>query len=236
MNDNLSNLDLINNDFSLNDKQILLLDNLIDSTLETNKYFNLTSINNRDEFIDKMIIDSLLVNKYFNFDNLTVLDVGTGAGFPGLPLAISNPNAAFDLLDSTKKKIDFINNFISTNKLDNVSAICARIEDYAHGRKRESYDVIIARAVSSLNMLVELVIPLLKINGIFIAFKSLRYEEEIKESTVALKKLNAQIIDIKEDLLPQSREKRVFIFIKKIKPSSSKYPRSYSLIKKNPLK
>lgn len=93
-----------------------------------------------------------------------------------------------------------------------------------------------ARAVSSLNVLIELVVPLLKVNGIFIAFKSVRYEEEIKEAQLALDKLNAEIIDIKEDYLPFSGEKRVFIFIKKIMKSPMKYPRSYSLIKKNPLK
>lgn len=236
MNDNLLKNCLVETGFSLPDNQILLLNNLIDSTLETNKCFNLTSITNRDEFIDKMIIDSLFINKYFNFDNLSVLDVGTGAGFPGLPLAIVNPNTRFDLLDSTKKKIDYINNFNFDNKLDNVHGICARIEDYAHSENRNSYDIVIARAVSSLNILIELVIPLLKVGGIFIAFKSIRYEEEINEAQVALRKLNAEIIDVKDDILPLSKEKRVFIFIKKVKESPSKFPRSYSLIKKNPLK
>ena len=236
MSDNLLDTYLTKSGFSFSDKNILLLNNLLESTLETNKCFNLTSITDKDDFIEKMIIDSLLINKFFNFENLTILDVGTGAGFPGLPLAITNPNAKFDLLDSTKKKIDYLNNFINRNRLDNVKGLCSRIEDYAHSENRECYDVILARAVSSLNILIELVVPLLKVDGIFIAFKSVRYEEEIKEAQVALEKLNAKIIDIKEDYLPLSKEKRVFIFVKKIKKTPLKYPRSYSLIKKTPLK
>lgn len=209
------------------------LEELMNVTLDINEKFNLTAIKNREDFYELMLYDSLVPLKYFNFEDKEVLDVGTGAGFPGLPLAISS-KGRFTLLDSTKKKVDHINNYIANLHLNNAYAICYRIEEFGQN-KRDMFDYVIARAVAPLNILLELCLPVLSVGGTFIAMKGSNAIEEINLSKNALNKLGAEVISIYEDELPLKKEKRTIIRIIKKNPTPKKYPRLYSEIKKKPL-
>lgn len=224
-------LELYLKEFNISD--VSKLETLALETLKANELFNLTAIKDINDFRELMIYDSLLPLKYFSFDNKNIIDIGTGAGFPGLPLAIST-KGNFTLLDSTSKKINHINEVAKKLDLNNVKAISARAEEYARKHINE-YDYAIARAVSSLPILIELALPLLKVGGYLIAMKSNKSEEEIALSKRALKELNAEIIDVYNDQLPISKENRTLIVIKKIKSSPKKYPRSYSEIKSKTL-
>ena len=217
----------------LNDKQFYLLEELLSFTLEENQKFNLTGIKDENEFRKLMLFDSLIPLKYVDFAGKNVLDLGSGAGFPGLPLAICS-NGNYTLLDSTKKKVDHIVRFANEHKLDNVTGISARAEDFAI-KNKEKYDVVISRAVASLNILLELSIPLLKVGGYMYALKGDRADEEILEAKNALKKLGAVIEETKVDYLDGENDKRVLLIIKKISKTNNKYPRSYSEIKSKPL-
>ena len=209
------------------------LESLMRDTLLTNEKFNVTAITDEDKFRELMLYDSLTVLKYVSFAGKNVLDVGTGAGYPGLPLMIAS-DGNFTLLDSTKKKVDHINEYIKENELKNGSAVCFRVEDYAK-ENGETFDYVIARAVASLNILLELCMPLLKVGGVFIAMKGAKAEEEIELSKNAFKKLDAEIIELVKFNLPISKEERNIILIRKNKKTNKRYPRSYSEIKKQPL-
>lgn len=224
-------LELYLKEFNISD--VNKLETLASETLKANELFNLTAIKDINDFRELMIYDSLLPLKYFSFDNKNIIDIGTGAGFPGLPLAIST-KGKFTLLDSTSKKINHISDVSKKLDLTNVKAISARAEEYARKHINE-YDYAIARAVSSLPILIELAIPLLEVGGYLIAMKSNKSDEEIALSKRALKELNAEIINVYNDQLPISKENRTLIVIKKIKSSPKKYPRSYSEIKSKTL-
>ena len=224
----------VNNDISNLDSSVYLLsEDLLKDTLEANEKFNLTAIKEEDKFRELMIYDSLVPLKYFDFENKKVLDVGTGAGFPGLPLAISS-KGDFTLLDSTKKKIDHINNLIEKYQLKNAKGYASRAEEFTQN-KRGLFDFVTARAVAPLNILLELCTPFLKVGGTFIAMKSSGANQEVNDAKNALKKLGLEVIAYHEDELPLSKEKRTIIEIKKIKDIDKKYPREYSEIKKKPL-
>lgn len=209
------------------------LESLLKHTLSVNEKFNLTAIKDEKKFRELMILDSLLPLNLINFNDKKVIDIGTGAGYPGLPLAIAT-HGEFTLLDSTSKKINQINDFVSNLKLDNVKTVSARAEEYALSH-REEFDVGIARAVSSLNILLEIGLPLIKEGGYFIAMKGPRGKEEIEEASNALKELGGEVVEINEVTLPESNEVRVNILIKKIKKTPKKYPRQYKDISNKPL-
>ena len=213
--------------------EINLLEALQKDTLETNEKFNLTAIKDENKFRELMILDSLLPLSLLDLSNKSVLDIGTGAGYPGLPLAICS-TGNFTLLDSTKKKIDHINEFVSANNIKNVKTVSSRAEEYARAN-RDKYDVVIARAVASLNVLLEIALPLVKVGGYFIAMKGPRGLEEIDEAKKAIKELDCEVIEIHEEELPESKEKRVNILFQKKKETKSKYPREYKDIVNKPL-
>ena len=215
----------------VDDSTMEKLEALISYTLEANEKFNLTAITDEEEFRELMIYDSLLPMKYVDFTNKKVLDLGTGAGFPGLPLLLCN-NMKLTFLDSTAKKINHIEEYLLANKLE-AKAVAARAEDYAK-KNREKFDIVISRAVSKLNILLELAIPYLKVGGLLLAMKGKNYQAEIDEAKSALNKLDAEIVDLHLDNLA-SNEERCLIVIKKNKVTKKKYPRSYSEIKSNPL-
>ena len=204
------------------------LEALQKDTLATNELFNLTAIKDENKFRELMILDSLYPLLLTDFSNKKVIDIGTGAGYPGLPLAICS-SASFTLLDSTKKKVDHINEYSKTRGFLNVLGVNYRAEDYSKVHRNE-YDIAIARAVSSLNILLEIIIPLVKVNGYFIAMKGSKGKEEITESKKALKELGAEVVDIQEITLPESGEKRCNILIKKNSETKKKYPRPYKEI------
>ena len=207
------------------------LEALISYTLEANEKFNLTAITDEEEFRELMIYDSLLPMKYVDFTKKKVLDLGTGGGFPGLPLLLCN-NMKLTFLDSTAKKINHIEQYLLANNLE-AKAVAARAEDYAK-KNREKFDIVISRAVSKLNILLELAIPYLKVGGLLLAMKGKNYQAEIDEAKSALNKLDAEIVDLHLDNLA-GNEERCLIVIKKNKVTKKKYPRSYSEIKSNPL-
>ena len=215
----------------VDDSTMEKLEALISYTLEANEKFNLTAITDEEEFRELMIYDSLLPMKYIDFTNKKVLDLGTGAGFPGLPLLLCN-NMKLTFLDSTAKKINHIEQYLLANNLE-AKAVAARAEDYAK-KNREKFDIVISRAVSKLNILLELAIPYLKVGGLLLAMKGKNYQAEIDEAKSALNKLDAEIVDLHLDNLA-GNEERCLIVIKKNKVTKKKYPRSYSEIKSNPL-
>lgn len=214
--------------FNLDASKVDMLEDFMKATLKANESFNLTAIKDEDKFRELMILDSVYPLKYFDFTNKKVIDIGTGAGYPGMILATLS-NGEFTLLDSTRKKIDFISNYATEHGYFHVKGVSDRAENYARNH-REEYDYAVARAVSELNILVELILPLLKVGGHFIALKGSKGLDELKSSKKTLEKLGGEVVKIDEYELPESHENRVNIIIKKIKETPRKYPREYSQI------
>lgn len=200
--------------------------------LEWNEKFNLTAIKNIDEIEEKHFIDSLYMDKYIELNNQRLLDVGSGAGFPGIPLAITHPNLEVTLLESNGKKVSFLKEVVKQLDLKNVTVIQGRSEELD---KREYFDIVTARAVKELNILLEISFQLVKVNGHFIAYKSSAIDEEINNAKNAFKKLNINMTTKYEYCLPKSKDMRVLLDILKEKPTLKKYPRAYGEIIKKPL-
>lgn len=198
--------------------------------IEINKITNLTRITSKEEVYLKHFYDSLTVTKVINLTNQKLIDIGTGAGFPGLVLKIVYPDLEVTLLDSSQKRIDFLNKVIKELNLTKIKTIHSRIEDY----KEEQFDIVTSRAVAKTNILLELACNLAKIDGHYIFLKG-NLDEELQESQKALKELNLKISQKEEFYLPVENSKRTIIKIKKVKQPSSKYPRNFTQIKKNPL-
>ena len=208
-----------------------------DYLLSENEKYNLTSITDIDEIILKHYIDSIIILKYFDIpENSKIIDVGTGAGFPALPLHIMRSDLKITFLDSSNKKINFIKTALADNNQNNFIFYCGRAEESGRDFNiRETYDFAVSRAVARLNILCELAAPFIKPGGYFIAYKSKSFQEEINEAENALKTLDLKITDIIEFDLNENDHKRALIKIKKLKKMSSKYPRNFSDITKNPL-
>lgn len=200
---------------------------------EENQKYNLTTITEKKEVYLKHFYDSLTLVKAIKLDNQSLLDVGTGAGFPGLVLKIIFPNLKITLVDSLNKRIVFLNYVIETLKLSDIKVIHTRAEEYALNN-REKYDIVTSRAVAQLNMLSELCLPMVKINGYFIPMKA-QVENEIDVSKKAIKTLGGELKDKIIFKLPYDAGIRTLIKIKKITKTSVKYPRKFSEIKKKPL-
>ena len=203
-------------------------------TLKANESFNLTANDTKESFMIKNIIDSLLIVKNLDLDEKNILDLGSGAGLPGIPLAIYYKNTNFTLLEPLTKRASFLKEIAQKLGLKNVKVVNERAEIFIKNA-RESYDFVTSRAVSRLNILLELSIPFLKVGGKLIAYKGINYQEEINESKNALDLLSSKIIAIEEENLVQINEKRYNIFIQKNQKTSQKYPREYRLIKKKAL-
>lgn len=225
--------ELAKRNISCSNKQAEELEKYMDHILLWNERFNLTAIKDKEQFMEKMVFDSAIALTDLDLTNKKVLDVGTGAGFPGFVLYTLNSKTDLTMLDSTAKKINLIQEYAKENNLS-YKCVCARIEDYAKNN-REKYDYVFARAVASLNVLIELCLPLLKVGGHFIALKGPGVEDEINASANALKKLNCHISKIIADELPESLETRNIIYIEKDKETNKKYPREYAKIKELPL-
>ena len=218
---------------SVSKEQVDLLWVFMRTVLETNEKFNLTAIKDEDAFVEKMLFDSAILLNNQRFEDIDILDVGSGAGFPSVVLSILSPKAHVIALDATAKKVNFIKEFAEKHNL-NLTAVCARAEEYAQNN-REKYLIITARAVAELRVLLELVVPMLQVGGHFIAMKGPGFEEEISNAQCALKKLNCSIDYVYEDQLPDSKESRYMIYIKKNKETPKKYPRTFGEIKNKPL-
>lgn len=220
-------------DIALSQEKIDKLINYMQLVLTKNKLHNLTSITDEKDFIIKHIADSLTIAKYIPDDKVKYIDIGSGAGFPAVPLKIAKDNIDCTIVDSTKKKTDFISESLRhLNLSENTNVICSRAEVLAQSvTHREKYDIVSARAVASLSVLCELCVPFLKSGGLFIAMKG--KEEENADN--AIKKTGAQVIEKSHITLPFSDYERNIIIIKKIKLTPDIYPRSYSAIKSRPL-
>lgn len=201
-----------------------------DMLIETNKKFNLTTITDPKEIELKHFEDSLTILPYIE-EGSRVLDIGSGPGFPGIPLRIKK-DIDLTLIDSVNKKVGFMNEVIKALDLDKTRAIHVRAEDFAK-KERESYDIVVSRAVANLSTLAELCLPFLKLGGIFIAMKGPKADEELKEAQNALKILGGELVKV--DRLDLDGNERNNIIIKKVRQSSKKYPRGKNLPKKDPL-
>lgn len=203
--------------------------------VEWNEKINLTAIVEMGEVIDKHFVDSLSISQYIE-EKSRVIDVGTGAGFPGIPLKIEKENLKIDLLDSLNKRINFLNEIINKLELKNITTIHSRAEDEAGKKeKRESYDIAVSRAVASLPVLLEYLLPFVKIGGNCICMKGSNIEEELNNSKRALLELGGQIEKIDEFVLPGTDAKRNIIIIRKIKSTPNKFPRKAGTALKNPI-
>lgn len=220
----------------LNEHKLSQLEDYMFFTLQENEKFNLTAHKEIDSFIIKNILDSLLLVKFIDFDisNKTVIDIGSGAGLPGIPLAIYYTNTKFYLLEPIKKRANFLKQVKQKLNLENVTVINGRAEEIFKENDLR-FDFATARAVANLSILLELTIPLLKVGGIFMCYKGSNYENELTSSFSALNKLFSSTLLVDNCVLPFSKELRSFIFFKKDKETPNTYPRSYSLIKKKPL-
>lgn len=203
--------------------------------VDANQVMNLTAITEKEEVYRKHFLDSLeIVRALKNESTYTLCDVGSGAGFPSLPLAIVSNTVKVSIVDSLNKRINFLKDVIKELGLTNVEAIHTRAEEYAK-EKREYFDVVTARAVAKLNILAELCLPLTRVDGLFLAMKGSSGKEELIEATKAIEQLGGKLIDIIEFTLPDEEEKRQIIVIQKIKKTPTKYPRNFNKIKERPL-
>lgn len=216
-------------DCTLSDEQAVLLSRYYKMVVESNKAFNLTAITQEDEFCQKHIIDSLAGISEIP-QGAKLCDIGAGAGFPSMPIAITRQDVSVTALDSTAKKMTFVQNSANTLGLTNVKTIAGRAEEQKS--LFGNFDVITARAVSALPILLELAMPLLKVGGIFLAYKT--DESELTSAQNALKTLGAKHVRTKSLKLPGGDNRAILIF-EKTKATPSQYPRAYGAIKKRPL-
>lgn len=221
----------------LNKEQSIQFQKYYELLIEWNKVMNLTAITEYEEVVDKHFIDSLSIEKAVDLNIIEkVIDVGTGAGFPGIPLKIVYPHLKITLLDSLNKRINFLNEVISKLKLENIEAIHGRAEDIAKDKKyREQYDISVSRAVANLSTLSEYSLPFVKVGGLFISYKAEKVDEEIKKAEKAVSVLGGKIEKIIKFQLPETDIGRTLVKINKIKITAKKYPRKAGLPSKEPL-
>lgn len=226
-----------NNKIDLSDKQLEQFQIFYDYMIEMNQVMNLTSITEEDEVILKHFYDSMSVVKYYDFNQGEyVIDVGTGAGFPGIPLAILLPGIQFTLMDSLNKRITFLKDVVEKCGLKNVECIHSRAEELAKDEKyREKYDICVSRAVANLSILLEYCIPFIKKGGKFISYKSISSEEELSASKNAQNKLCCKLKNNISFELPDTDNKRNFLIFEKFDLTASKYPRNNGIPRKKPL-
>lgn len=220
-----------------NEDQLEMFESYYELLNEWNNKMNLTSITEYDDVIRKHFIDSAAVLKFIKPDeNTKMIDIGTGAGFPGIPIKILKPDCKLVLLDSLNKRIRFLETVIDELKLHDIKCVHGRAEDLARNKEyRASFDYSVSRAVANLSTLSEYCIPFLKTGGSFISYKSDKSDEEIENSKNAIKCLGSEITAVEEVLLPDTDILRKFVFIKNIKQVSNKYPRKAGIPVKEPL-
>lgn len=219
----------------LNEKQLEQFETYYEMLIEKNKVMNLTAITEFDEVLEKHFLDSVSLIRAIDLNKtIQVMDLGTGAGFPGIPLKIVFPELCVTLADSLNKRVLFLQEVVKVLGLENVNCIHGRAEDLARDKKyRERYDLCVSRAVANLSTLSEYCLPFVKIGGKFISYKSGDCEEEVKNSKSAVFLVGGKIADIvKFDL---GEAKRAFIVIDKVKGTSKEYPRKAGIPSKKPL-
>ena len=209
------------------------LETFYQMVIEKNQVMNLTNITDEKDFAIKNILDSVLPINTIK-ENSTLVDVGAGAGFPSIPLKILRPDIKITMIDSLNKRVEFLKSVIQKLDLKNIQVIHTRAEDFAK-LKREQFDVCVARAVAKLNTLLEYCLPLVKVNGIMIAYKSLKADEELNEAKNALNILGGKVMNLQSVFVKEMDSIRVNIIIKKDKNTPLMYPRNKNLAKSKPL-
>jgi 16S rRNA (guanine527-N7)-methyltransferase len=200
-----------------------------------NARFNLTTITERDEVIVKHFLDSLSVAPLLRSNPTSLIDIGSGAGFPGMPLKIALPTLSVTLIDSTGKKVEFLKHVIAELSLHDTTALHARAEELAHDPKyREQYDAAVARAVADLPTLLEYALPFVRVGGVFVAQKGVDVEEEVRRAARAMQVLGGRLREVSPVRLP-GLEPRHLIVVEKIAATPSQYPRSAGAPKKKPI-
>lgn len=213
--------------------QLSQLNRYYELLVEWNQKMNLTGITEKEQVYLKHFYDSATLNMVVDLKDQTLCDVGTGAGFPGIVLKILFPNLKITLVDSLNKRVEFLKIVIQELDLKEIEAIHARIEEYA-SQNREKFDLVTARAVAPLNVLLEYTIPILKVGNPFIAMKA-NISREIIEAQNACKLLDCEIEKEHSFLLPKENSNRTLVVVKKMKKTNHRYPRKFAEIKKRPL-
>lgn len=220
---------------NLQQEEIEKFYNYMKVLIEWNKKMNLTAIIEPKEIITKHFIDSLTINKYIK-EEMTIIDVGTGAGFPGIPIKIVNPDNKITLLDSLNKRILFLETVIEELQLNKIELIHDRAEEMGKNENdREQYDVSVSRAVAPLNVLVEYLIPFVKVGGRSICMKGPKIEEELEQAKRAIEKLGGRIEKVDCFKLPNTEIERNIIIIEKIKRTPNEFPRKAGIPSKKPI-
>ena len=222
----------------LDEKQLSAFDRFYHSLTEKNKVMNLTAVTDYDQVVDKHFSDSLSIAKYINMREIcSVIDVGTGAGFPGIPLKAAYRHLHMTLLDSLNKRVQFLNEVITEQMFDYTQAIHDRAEDAGHREEyRERYDLAVSRAVADLAVLSEYCLPFVKVGGIFTAYKSASSEEEIRKAEKAVMVLGGRVENVHTFLLPGTDLMRSLVVIRKQKHTPAKYPRKAGMPGKAPIR
>ena len=203
--------------------------------LERNRVMNLTAITDEADFARLHLLDSAALLRFVSLDGRVVADVGTGAGFPGVPLRILCPDARrVTLLDATGKRVDFLREACAALKLTGVTCVQARAEDFS-GKKRESFDLVVSRAVAALPALCELCLPLVRVGGQLLAMKSTQSGAEIEDAARAMETLGGRLSRVVDYAVPTSGVTHRLIVIDKIEPTPGRYPRAFGQIRKKPL-
>jgi len=205
---------------------------------DKSKKFNLTAITEPEEVLKKHIIDCVFAAKTvgeLSGKGATLLDVGSGAGFPSLPIAATLPDVLVTAMDATAKKCVYMNETAALAGIENFKAVNARAEEAARSGMGESFDIVSARAVARLNVLMELCIPFLKVGGYFVAMKGAAAEEEMREAESAAKKLSAELVEMRQYTLPELTDARFLLIYRKKSKTPAAYPRNFSQISKRPL-
>ena len=221
----------------LSDGQVDQFNRYYELLVKKNEVMNLTAITDYHEVCLKHFADSISLSQYYDMSSVdSLIDVGTGAGFPGIPLKILFPHLNVTLLDSLNKRLLFLEDVIDELDLDNIKTVHSRAEEAGRMKNlREHYDLCVSRAVANLSTLSEYCLPLVKVGGIFISYKAGEVEDEINSAKHAIKKLGGKIKSVEEFSLPDSDISRSFVIIEKVNETSNLYPRKPGTPNKKPL-
>lgn len=225
---------------NLHKEQIKKFSRYLELLVQWNQKINLTSLKTPQEIIIKHFLDSIscikVINKYMNIEGTSIIDVGTGAGFPGMPIKIVCPSISLFLLEARKKKTIFLEKIIEEINFQKVEVINGRAEAFGKCPDyRQKYDIVLSRAVALLNTLSEYCLPLVRVGGLFVAQKGRSYREEIDKALKAVQFLGGELIGVENVRIPFINQERYLLIIKKIKDTPSKYPRKEGLPQKRPL-